>query len=194
MSKKQTSSYQAGTIIFQSLKRGIGFNRAVSLSGSQVLVENEFTNINHVALYVGDGWVIEASRQHGVIKRKLSAFLLAANYSITATINDSSLIAHALARANDCLGQPYNHSFYPDDPGFYCSQLIVHAFQTDLGDSYFQQYPMNFCEPTSQQFLPYWLDYYRHLGRDIPQGVQGSHPQQLLRQKSLFATIYLAAR
>lgn len=193
MIKKATSCYKAGTIIFQSLKSGIGFNRAVNLSGTPQRSETEFTNINHVGLYVGDGYVIEATRQHGVIKRKLSTFLLAANYNIVATIKETGLIDTAVERAHYALGQPYNHSFYPDGHDFYCSELIVYAFQYHNGDSYFEQYPMNFSD-SSQQILPYWQEYYQQLGQVIPQGVQGSHPQQLLRQKPLFEAIHLATK
>lgn len=164
------------------------FNNAVSRSGQnrQTLT---FSHINHVGLSVGNGYVIEATVNKGVIRRRLADFLNDAEDNLIATIKDYQLIGPAIARANHCLGLPYNASFHPEAEGLYCSQLITHVFKTTTGDNYFKTYPMNFIDQQTQQILPYWLDYYHQLKQDIPQGLTGSHPQQLLRQKHRYISI-----
>lgn len=182
------NNFCVGCIIFQSLDNKDEFNHAVSCSGATLDSVN-IAQINHVGLYIGNGQIIEATQKQGVIMRPLSAFLDDANENLITTINEPSLIAPAIARAKSYLGLPYNFSFHPDDKGLYCSQLITHAFKTHQGNDYFQCYPMNFRDATTQQILPYWINYYDKLKQIIPHDLPGSHPQQLLRQSSCFASI-----
>lgn len=180
-----------GDIIFQSLKEKSSFNDAVSHSGAVSNIDEIITHVNHVGLYVGDNTVIQATQKDGVIQLPLSDFLFAGCDNIVATIDNALIIKQALTRVMTCLGLPYNHSFHPDADGFYCSELITYAFKTELNDDYFELYPMNFNDLTTQQILPYWITYYHTLNQPIPQGILGSHPQQLLRQTHLFKTIRL---
>lgn len=183
------NNYKAGTLIFQSLNNEADFNYAVSRSGSSPNATTIINNINHVGLYIGDNQIIEATQQYGVILRPLPDFLREADNNLSAIVKDSQLINAAIDRAKSCLGCPYNASFHPDADGFYCSELITYAFKTAQGQDYFQQYPMNFTDYTTGQILPYWRNYYRELKQDIPQGLLGSHPQQLLKQRHLLTEI-----
>lgn len=183
------NNYKAGTLIFQSLNNEADFNYAVSRSGSSPNATTMINNINHVGLYIGDNLIIEATQQYGVILRPLPDFLREADNNLSAIVKDSQLINAAIDRAKSCLGCPYNASFHPDADGFYCSELITYAFKTAQGQDYFQQYPMNFTDYTTGQILPYWHNYYRELNQDIPQGLLGSHPQQLLKQRHLLTEI-----
>lgn len=183
------NNYKAGTLIFQSLNNEADFNYAVSRSGSSPNATTMINNINHVGLYIGDNLIIEATQQYGVILRPLPDFLREAENNLSAIVKDSQLINAAIDRAQSCLGCPYNASFHPDADGFYCSELITYAFKTAQGQDYFQQYPMNFTDYTTGQILPYWRNYYCELKQDIPQGLLGSHPQQLLKQRHLLTEI-----
>jgi uncharacterized protein YycO len=185
------NNLHAGDIIFQRRKEQTPFNGAVSRSGAILNMEQITTNINHVGLYIGGNTVIEATQKKGVIEQSLVNFLSDGDYHIVGTVYDAIAIKNALIRAKVCLGLPYNHSFYPDAEGLYCSQLITYAFKTKQDSDYFALYPMNFIDCTTQQILPYWITYYHLLNQAIPQGIQGSHPQQLLRQTHLFKTIRL---
>ncbi|MCO6523982.1 MAG: hypothetical protein J6562_03030 [Candidatus Schmidhempelia sp.] len=182
------NNLHAGDIIFQTLKENTPFNDAVSCSGVVLNIQEIITNINHVGLYMGRNIIIEATQKEGVTQQSLSNFLSNGTDHVVGTVHDNFTIKNALTRAKTCLGLPYNYSFYPDQDGFYCSELITYAFKTKQGRDYFNLYPMNFVDCTTQQILPYWITYYHSLNRRIPQGVLGSHPQQLLRQKYLFKT------
>ncbi|XKM13410.1 YiiX/YebB-like N1pC/P60 family cysteine hydrolase [Orbaceae bacterium ac157xtp] len=179
---------QVGTLIFQSIKPKAEFDVAVTQSGNTPTVDKIIDNINHVGLYIGNDQVIEASHQKGVVITPLPAFLAVATYNVAATIKQSDLLDCAIARAKTKLGLPYNHSFYPNDKGLYCSQLITHCFLYKNGRRYFNQYPMKFNDAATGDVIPYWVTYYQALNLPIPQGLSGSHPQQLLRQISLFKT------
>ena len=180
---------QIGDIIFQSQNEESEFNKAITHSGSLLSSDEIINQISHVGLYIGNNIVIEATQKHGVIQQPLNNFLATAQYNLVATIYDDSVIKNALMRVKTCLGLPYNHSFREDDEGFYCSELITYAFKYPSGENYFQLYPMNFSDLATGQILPYWSKYYQALNQKIPEGELGSHPQQLLRQKTLFKTI-----
>lgn len=185
--QKDHNTINIGDIIFQSLKDEVPFSHAVRSSGMQS--HQDISEINHVGIAIGDNVVIDASRQHGVSKKSLSQFLSMAKFNLVATITDSNLIQPAIKRLNRYLSSPYNDSFYPDADGFYCSELVTHAFKTQLDEDYFQQYPMNFLDAKTQKLLPYWVSYYKQLKKTIPQGFLGSHPQQLLSQTERFKSI-----
>ncbi|OCG00472.1 YiiX/YebB-like N1pC/P60 family cysteine hydrolase [Gilliamella sp. wkB112] len=182
-----------GDIIFQSLKEKCAFNDAVSHSGAMANMDEIITHINHVGLCVGNNKIIHACQKEGVILQPVTDFLSSGSYNIIASIDNPLLIKQALTRVMSYLGLPYNYSFHPDAKGLYCSQLITYAFKLKDNSDYFQLYPMNFKDLKTQQILPYWITYYRKLRQPIPQGVLGSHPQQLLRQTHLFKTIRLFA-
>ncbi|RKS85951.1 permuted papain-like amidase YaeF/Yiix C92 family enzyme [Orbus hercynius] len=181
---------KAGTIIFQSLKKQESFHCAVNASSRFEQSTALTCTINHVGLYVGNDSVIEATRGYGVIERTLSNFLSDGCYHLAAIIKDSALAKLAMTKAYGYLGLPYNHSFEPNGAGLYCSELIIEAFSYPNGQHYFQLYPMNFGDIVTKQILPYWIEYYRSLGRVIPQGTLGSNPQQLLRQTSLYDSVF----
>lgn len=190
---QKNNTLNVGDIIFQNLIERSSFNDAVSHSGAVSNLDEIITQINHVGLYLGNYTVIHATQNEGVVQQLLSDFLSAGRDNIIATINNDLVTKPALTRAIACLGLPYNHSFHPDAEGFYCSELITYAFKTELNDNYFELYPMNFKDLTTQQILPYWITYYRALKQPIPQGILGSHPQQLLGQTHLFKSIRLVS-
>ncbi|OCG67308.1 hypothetical protein A9G41_10495 [Gilliamella sp. Nev5-1] len=183
------NNIQNGDIIFQSLNEDNDFSDAINRSGAVANMDEITKNINHVGLYIGNNSVIEATQKYGVIEQSLPDFVGMARSNIIGRIHDLAIIQNALKRAKHCLGSPYNHSFHPNAEGFYCSELITYAFKTKQGSDYFALYSMNFKDVTTNQILPYWIDYYRDLKQSIPQQELGSHPQQLLRQKHLFKTI-----
>jgi hypothetical protein len=187
----KTNKLQYGDIIFQSIKEDNAFNNAVSCSGAEPNMDEITRSINHVGLYIGNNIVIEATQKCGVIERPLPDFVSAAKHNIIGRIHDLAMIKKAIVRAKNCLGSPYNHSFHPNAAGFYCSELISYSFKTAQGCDYFELYPMNFSDLTTNQILPYWVQYYRDLKQIIPQQELGSHPQQLLRQRHLFKDIRL---
>ncbi|PXY92823.1 YiiX/YebB-like N1pC/P60 family cysteine hydrolase [Gilliamella apis] len=189
--EKKSITMQSGDIIFQSQHEESEFNKAITHSGSQLSSDEIINQISHVGLYIGNNIVIEATQKHGVIQQPLNNFLASAQYNLVATIFNDSVIKNALMRVQTCLGLPYNHSFREDDKGFYCSELITYAFKYPSGEDYFQRYPMNFSDLATGQILPYWIKYYQALNQTIPEGELGSHPQQLLRQKTLFKTIQI---
>lgn len=96
------------------------------------------------------------------------------------------LIPAALKNARNELGDPYNASFYPDAPGFYCSQLIFEIFKkANDGKEIFHMMPMTFYLKDTQIIAPAWRAYYKGLGIKVPQGLMGINPGALSRSSAI---------
>ncbi|MGT2846905.1 YiiX/YebB-like N1pC/P60 family cysteine hydrolase [Streptococcus massiliensis] len=131
---------------------------------------------NHVALYF-NGQVYHATVDRGVIKEPLADFLkpeeVYAFYRYL-QLDEKEL----LARAEQHLGKPYNHSFYPEQDAFYCSEYIAEILPL------FETIPMKFGDE-KHQISPFWQEYYRSLGLEVPLGQAGTNPSQLAQSTLL---------
>ena len=81
-------------------------------------------------------------------------------------------------RAERYLGCEYNHSFYPNNGQFYCSQYIAEILPI------FDIIPMKFGDGV-KEISDYWLKYYEGLGMPVPVGQPGTNPGQLARSEKL---------
>jgi cell wall-associated NlpC family hydrolase len=162
-----------GTLIFQ-VSNGTTFDNAVAASADG--------EINHVGIVVGENMVIEATPDRGVVIVDLESFVAEGSLSIAAEIRNRSLAVNACRRALSFVGRPYNHSFYPNSAGLYCSELVTESFIRPDGSRYFPLHPMDFHGPDE-----FWKSYYAKLGGVIPNDMPGSHPQRLLRLEHLYA-------
>ncbi|MCC4589036.1 hypothetical protein LL962_18350 [Xanthomonas sp. NCPPB 1067] len=87
-------------------------------------------------------------------------------------------IADAIAQARRMLGKPYNATYVPNDDSYYCSDFIERAFRAHR---VFALQPMNFRNPQTGTISPYWTDFYRSRGMQVPQDVPGSNPNDMAR-------------
>ncbi|MBS9337561.1 YiiX/YebB-like N1pC/P60 family cysteine hydrolase [Fructobacillus parabroussonetiae] len=161
--------------------------RALDEAINQSTVEAEEKGYVHVALVVheqGQLTVIEATVDSGAVERPLTSFLqdhegLVDFYRLKDGPRNPTAI---VKRARQFIGQPYNHGFFENGPGLYCSQLVTRAFSDE---QVFKEEPLQFGP--NGTILPHWLDYYRKLQRAIPIKELGSSPNSLLRSHSLIA-------
>lgn len=186
------NNLKPGTILFVSSSDNSNFTKAILDSADNIPKKlNSILNdlpIDHVALLLKNGKVIEATPEKGVILTKIKSFLKNSNIIVAANVKDKNIEKQAMKRAINFLGKKYNYTFEPNNKNLYCSQLITESFLYTNGDRYFSLHPMNFLNENGE-FIPYWIDYYKKYNKDIPQGELGSHPKQLLLQTELFRKI-----
>lgn len=128
----------------------------------------------HVAIAVDNQTVIHATLNHGVIEQPLSEFL--SDNSPLDVFRLPLIESNAvISNARKHLGKPYNDSFYPDDAGFYCSQLVAAAFANQVR---FPEVPMSFGDG-EKQISDYWQRYFDALGVPVPLGKSGTNPDDL---------------
>ena len=132
---------------------------------------------SHVGILFND-MIYHASRKLGVTKQNLKQFLLDGDWDVDVYRYpeiDSEIV---MERAEKYLGCEYNHSFYPDNGKFYCSQYIAEILPI------FDYVPMKFNDDKNE-VSDYWKKYYEELGLDVPVGVLGTNPSQISKCNKL---------
>lgn len=132
---------------------------------------------SHVGIYF-DGYLYHASRKRGVAIQKLEEYLAEEKHEVFIYRYpeiDAEIIKE---RAERYLGCEYNHSFYPDNGKFYCSQYIAEILPI------FDIVPMKFGDGEND-ISDYWKKYYEELGVSVPVGKPGSNPGQLAKSEKL---------
>ena len=92
------------------------------------------------------------------------------------------LVAKAALKAKAHIGEPYDDVFLMNNNSWYCSELLYEAFK-EANDSkdFFALNPMTFKDPKTHAFFPAWVDYYKQLKQDIPEGKPGINPGLISR-------------
>lgn len=183
---------QDGDLLFQVSKADEMSQAITSATGNP-----DSLSFTHVAIvcHESDGiYALEAVPERGVTKTILSEFL---NNAAKIEGRPAVVVARlqgtgvkkqaqdAVIRAKSFLGQPYDHSFLPNNGKMYCSELVWESFRDPLnGMPLFSTRPMNFraADGTMPRF---WEEHFATLGEPIPEGVQGTNPNDLLQEKNL---------
>ena len=144
--------------------------------------------INHVAIYDGDGQVIEAVMPE-VKKSSMDDFI---NRSVRDNHGNpcilvcrvkaeySGLLSKVLEFAEDIVEHPYDPHYTSGKKSWYCSELIVDAFKAaNNGQFLFEETPMSFRDMDSGKIMPFWVQHYDSVNQAIPEGQPGSHPALL---------------
>lgn len=87
------------------------------------------------------------------------------------------LIAPAIAFSLQQMGVPYDDEYVYNNGSYYCSELIYDAFkEANSGKPFFQLFPMTYKQPGTNAFFAAWVDYYKQIGKPIPEGLPGCNP------------------
>ena len=139
-------------------------------------------------------YVLEAKSEPGVTMTPLQKFLdssatiegrpAAAIARITLP-ERRELATRAIGEAKKYLGQPYDDSFLPHNGKMYCSELVWECYLTGSKNEHlFTARPMNFRTAVGR--LPqFWIDHFAAMDQPIPEGVPGTNPQDMSREKFL---------
>lgn len=187
----QTFTVQYGDLLFQDSDCG-EFCDAIE----KVTEGHLGANLSHVGMVIlgEDGpQVIEATTD-GVVMTDLKTFLsrsFDANGNskvIVGRVNTihTKLIPDAVQHAQSLLGKKYDHVFDINNDTYYCSELIYEAFKyANGGKALFQLNPMTFIDPDTEETFGIWSNYYRELGKSIPEGELGLNPGGISRSSEI---------
>lgn len=85
-------------------------------------------------------------------------------------------VPKAIAFAISQVGVPYDEAYLYDNGSYYCSELLYDAFLYAYQKPFFELVPMTFKEPNSNDYFQVWIDYYKNLNMEIPEGKLGCNP------------------
>lgn len=152
-------------------------------------------NYIHVSILevdsLGKIWVIDATIRHGVDRHPLDTFL--ADF----TLKDGTLpqldvmrlknrknVDKFVENTRKYYGCGYDVYFLPDNKLYYCSELVRESYIKPNGKRIFGANPMNF-KSEDGTFPVYWVKLFNMIGQEIPQGVLGTNPNSMSREKCL---------
>ena len=148
-------------------------------------------HFNHVGIYIGDGEIVEAAFK-GVRKTELFSFLeKAADRVLVGRIDNEIIAEQSAAISLDYIGYPYNFTYIDREDAFYCSQLIHHVYEIANDGPLFRKHKLNYKDVNTGRVSKYWIEYYRLLGLDVPEGETGSHPSNLSMDEDIDTRFYL---
>ncbi len=92
----------------------------------------------------------------------------------------------ACKNAIQMVGIPYDNRFLLNNDSLYCSELIYDVFKNaNNGIPVFEMQAMTYKQPNSQNYFQAWIDYYKDLKSNIPEGELGINPGLISRSANL---------
>ncbi|AZQ65200.1 hypothetical protein EI427_23590 [Flammeovirga pectinis] len=170
---------QPGDIIFQDVDCG-PFCDAVD----KVTSGYQGKDFSHCALVVEENdslFIIEAVGK-GVVKTSFTQFFskkIAAGGTLVGRVKKqyANLAPKAAKNAFQYLGKQYDDVFDINNDKYYCSELVYETYkEANNGKEVFKLYPMTYKDPDTQAFFPIWINYFKQLNINIPEGEPGLNP------------------
>ena len=183
LQKKSRFALEKGDLLFQDLDAdSISSAIEIVTGGANKL---SFSHVGIVDLNKnGDTLVLEAISK-GVCYTKLSSFLKRSlNKSGKPKVEVGRLnpefkvlIDSALLEGKELIGKAYDDVYVIGDSNYYCSELIYEMFASNKDSiEVFKLNPMTFKDAQTGEYMPFWIDYYKKLGVEIPEGMPGLNP------------------
>ena len=180
---------QSGDLLFQVSESSEFTDAIINTTGDVSTIS--FSHVGIVCLEDDETFVIEALPNFGVQKVSLQDFLDASAHDKNGNplvnayrVNSEIEIQNPVSIAKTYLGMPYDSVFLPDNNAIYCSELIYKSYLSPNGKEIFTAIPMSFSDTTGQ-IDPYWVEYFEKLELVVPQGVLGTNPNDLSKEKIL---------
>lgn len=177
---------QNGDLIFVEAK-------TENLSGaiSRVTVQSAAYSYDHVGIAAREpgGWVVyHAVPEGGSQREPLSSFVARLKAEHTGASlyrlkpQYRTAIPSALVRAREMTGKPYNFSYVLNENEYYCSDFVERAFRAH---QIFRLEPMTFKNPETGITDPFWREFYRKRGMEVPEGEPGCNPNGLAKSDKI---------
>jgi hypothetical protein len=148
----------------------------------------DFSHVGIVVRAAGNSLVVVEAIGERVQMNSIAAFLARSQKVAVGRAKPrwQKLASGAAVAAAGMVGVPYDDAFLPDNGRLYCSELVALAFQAaNGGEPFFHQNPMTYKEPNTGDYFPAWVDYFKKLNKDIPEGLPGCNPGGLSRDEKL---------
>ncbi len=156
---------QTGDLVFVALP--LDYMSDTTEMGSAIAASTgDSVGINYIHVAIAEVandsvWIIDATLKHGVDN--------AAKY---------------VENAKQFTGRDYDLYFLPDNDEQYCSELVRNSYIDEKGEHLFSDAPMNF-KSDDGTFPPYWVWLFEQIGQPIPQGLPGTNPNAMSKEKCL---------
>jgi hypothetical protein len=181
----QKNKLKTGDILFQKMNCG-DLCEAIH-AVTEGYDGNDFSHLGLVVIKNDSVFIIEAA---GNAVRKVTLEQFSENTKTTMFIGRvkskyKKLIPQVISFSKLQIGIPYDDDYLYDNGKYYCSELIYDAFLNAYGKPFFELQPMTFKQPQTNEFFPAWVDYYKSLKIEIPEGKPGCNPGGISTSKKI---------
>lgn len=97
----------------------------------------------------------------------------------------SEIIPYSIERAKGKIGLPYDSVFLPNNNAYYCTELVYDCYLDKENKPIFESKPMSFKDKNTGKFYDTWIKFYSKIGIPIPEGIQGTNPNDISNSKSI---------
>lgn len=137
----------------------------------------------HCGIYIGGGKLIEAVESDGVIADNIAKYR-AKKILIARVELATAPILKVIQAAQKFVGYKYNSLFLPNQTAkLYCSELVHLAYFSISNSDFFTPQSLNYLSIVDNSVADFWIQFYAEHGYKVPQGEQGSHPNNLSLDK-----------
>jgi hypothetical protein len=180
-------SFQEGDLLFQDSDCG-----PFCIAIEKVTTGYNGARLSHVGMVVEeeDGtYVIEAIGK-GVVLTPIDSFLLRSLDEnglpkvLVGRLHDDfkHLIPAATEHMKNKLSKFYDSVFDITNDAYYCSELIYEGFKVaNKNEDVFKLFPMTFKDPDTNEMFDIWVEYFKDLSVEIPEGELGLNPGGISR-------------
>jgi len=183
---------QAGDLLFQDLDGG-----SLSDAIEEVTAEEKPLSFSHVGIMVSSkngnlvvleaiGEAVQYTSLDCFLRRSLNADSMPKVLVARLKQQHQSRIGKAILYGKGLIDLPYDSAYLMSDSSYYCSELIYEMFKhSGDGSEIFKLNPMTFKDANTGKFHPVWVDYYKDLGLEIPEGELGCNPNGMSESKEI---------
>lgn len=180
-----------GDLIFQDLRCGI-----LCEAINDVTVSYSKIPLSHAGIIYknADNWLVIEAIGKDVHETALPVFLARSTDSsgearvILGRVKKefANLLPKALSFCKAQEGKLYDEEFEMNNDKYYCTELLYEAFRFANGEKeFFKLKPMTFKNKKDGQINPTWENYFRELGKEIPEGQAGCNPNEMIADQHL---------
>ena len=182
---------QTGDLVFVAIPTDSSLDDTMAGAIAEATGSGKGLDYIHVAIVEvqqDSVWIIDATDNRGVSRHPVTDFI--ADFTLpdgtlpvfdVRRLKDNGAAGSYVEVAKKYIGRGYDLYFLPDNDEKYCSELVYDTYRNADGSPLFASAPMNFRGPAGE-YPQYWTQLFSTIGAEIPQGVEGTNPQDM--QKS----------
>ena len=98
---------------------------------------------------------------------------------------DQQTINNALKKLKKYTGKKYDDVFDINNDSYYCSELVYFTFENNSGEKLFSLMPMTYKDKRTGRYFKSWIEYFKNLNVEIPEGKPGINPGGISRSDKI---------
>ncbi|HEB62719.1 MAG TPA: M1 family peptidase [Bacteroidetes bacterium] len=181
---------QKGDLLFQDLDCGALCDAIESVTTgidsahfSHVGIVSDITKDNKVLITEAIGGEVKVTELKDFLSRSIDK--CGRPKVVVGRTKDTQVINNALVKLKKYIGKKYDNVFDINNDYYYCSELVYFTFENNTGNKLFSLMPMTYKDKKTGKYFNSWIEYFKNLNIDIPEGKPGINPGGISRSDKI---------